>query len=116
MASNTEGKQNRPHSARESATGEVLVRAVIDHQVVEFEYHGYHRVVEPHLVGIHEAGEAMLLGYQTGGTSRSGELPGWRTFILAEIHGIGLAGSRFADPQPDFVPTDERMAEIFARA
>ncbi|MGI9039773.1 MAG: hypothetical protein ACR2HK_01475 [Gemmatimonadales bacterium] len=116
MANTTEGEADIEHTGREPASGEVLVRAVISHQVVEFEYHGHHRIVEPHLVGIHQAGEAMLLAYQTGGTSRSGELPGWRTFIVAEIHGVGLEGRRFPGPRPDFVHSAEGMTEVFARA
>lgn len=96
--------------------GEILVRAVLERRPVRFDYHGLRRTVEPHLVGIHEAGEAMLVGYQTAGASQSGEVPGWRTFILAEIGDPALEEGRFAGPRPDFNPAAERMTEIFARA
>ncbi len=116
MESSTEDELQQPQPRGEPTAGELLVRAVIGHQVVEFEYHDHHRIVEPHLVGIHEAGEAMLLAYQTEGTSRNGELPGWRTFILAEIHGLGLEGRPFPGPRPDFVRSAGGMTEVFARA
>jgi hypothetical protein len=49
--------------------GERLVRAILDHRVVEFAYDGYRRTVEPYLLGLHEAGEPILLGYQTAGAA-----------------------------------------------
>lgn len=62
-------------------------RAILDHRVVEFVYHGYRRTVEPYLLGLHEAGEPLLLGYQIAGPSHSGEIPGWRTFVTTGIGG-----------------------------
>lgn len=96
------------------AIGELAVRAIQEHRVVRFTYQTLEREVEPHLVGIHEAGEAMLLGYQTGGRSRSGELPGWRTFVLSEIADLELLDRRFSGSRADFDP-GERFVEIFAR-
>jgi hypothetical protein len=96
--------------------GEVLVQSTLSHRVIRFTYHDLRRIVEPHLVGLHEAGDAMLLGYQTGGFSRSGEVPGWRTFIIIEIHGVELDEERFSGPRGGFVRSGERMIEIFARA
>ena len=61
-----------------TTVGERLVRGVLDHRVLSLIYHGERRIVEAYLVGLHEAGEPVLVGYQTGGGSRSGELPGWR--------------------------------------
>lgn len=98
------------------AVGEALVRATREHRTVRFDYDGLARTVEPHLVGIHEAGEALLLGYQTAGTSRSGEVPGWRTFVVAEIGDVELEDRRFPGPRPDFNPAGNHMTEIFARA
>ena len=75
-----------------TTVGERLVRGVLDHRVLSLIYHGERRIVEPYLVGIHEAGEPVVVGYQTGGGSRSGELPGWRTFIITEVQGAELLG------------------------
>ena len=93
---------------------ERLVRATLDRRVASFTYQGLRRTVEPHLIGLHEAGEAMLVAYQTGGASGSGELPGWRTFVLTEIDAVDAEGELFT-PQPGFTPEAHRMVEIFAR-
>ena len=96
--------------------GEMLVYATLNHRVVDLVYHGFRRSVEPYMVGIHQAGEAILLAYQTAGFSHSGDVPGWRTFILAEIGEVVVTGRTFAAPRRDFNRNDPRMTEIFARA
>jgi hypothetical protein len=104
------------HMSPELTTGERLVRAILDHRVIEFAYQGYRRTVEPYLLGIHEAGEPILLGYQTAGASQSGEIPGWRTFITTAIGDVEVTGTSFAGPRSDFNPFGHSMLEIFARA
>ncbi len=102
---------------REGMTiGETLVEGTLGHRVVDLVYHGFRRSVEPYLVGIHEAGEAILLAYQIAGFSHSGDVPGWRTFILAEISEATLTDCGFSAPRRDFNRDDPRMNEIFARA
>jgi hypothetical protein len=101
---------------QELTTGERLVRAILDHRVVEFVYQGYRRTVEPYLLGLHEAGEPILLGYQTAGASQSGEIPGWRTFITTGVGEVEITGNSFAGPRSDFNPYGHSMLEIFARA
>ena len=100
----------------ELTTGERLVRAILDHRVVEFAYQGFRRTVEPYLLGIHEAGEPILLGYQTAGSSHSGEIPGWRTFITTAIGEVDVTQRSFAGPRSDWNPYGHSMLEIFARA
>ena len=73
------------------------------------------RMVEPHLVGIHEAGEPMLSGYQTGGFSHSGDLPGWRTFITSKIDSVEPRSETFT-PRSDYNRMAGGMLEVFARA
>jgi hypothetical protein len=105
-----------PGTFPELTTGERLVRAILDHRVIEFAYQGYRRTVEPYLLGIHEAGEPILLGYQTAGASQSGEIPGWRTFITTAIGDVEVTDHSFAGPRSDFNPYGHSMLEIFARA
>jgi hypothetical protein len=97
-------------------SGELLVRGILNHRVVEFAYLGYRRAVEPYLLGIHEAGEPLLIGYQTAGGSRTGEIPGWRTFVTTAIDDVELTERTFTGPPPDFNPHGHSMLEIFARA
>jgi hypothetical protein len=101
---------------QELTSGERLVRAILDHRVVEFGYDGFRRTVEPYLLGIHEAGEPILLGYQTAGFSHSGEIPGWRTFITTAIGEVEVTDRTFAGPRADWNPFGHSMLEIFARA
>jgi WYL domain-containing protein len=102
--------------APELTNGERLVRAILDHRIVEFAYNGYRRTVEPYLLGLHEAGEPILLGYQTAGASHSGDIPGWRTFITTAIGEVDVTNRSFAGPRSDFNPYGESMIDIFARA
>jgi hypothetical protein len=96
--------------------GERLIRAVQEHRVVELVYHAHPRTVEPHMVALHGAGETVLFAYQTGGTSRTGEVPGWRTFFLSEIEALDLTDQRFPGPRGDFDPSAAELVEVFARA
>jgi WYL domain len=109
-------QETRSDMAHELTNGERLVRAILEHRVVELDYQGYRRTVEPYLLGLHEAGEPILLGYQTAGFSHSGEIPGWRTFITTAIGEVGITDRTFAGPRPDWNPYGEAMLEIFARA
>lgn len=103
-------------TTEEATTGERLVWAILEHRPVTFAYHGLQRTVEPYLLGIHEAGEPLLLGYQTAGFSQSGELPGWRTFIITKIHHVELGDTQFERRNVDSSTLAQSMLEIFARA
>jgi hypothetical protein len=107
--------RSAPRSPTELTAAEHLIRAVLDHRTVTLVYEGLRRVVEPHLIGIHEAGEPMLAGFQTGGFSHSGDLPGWRTFITTKIESVDLREETFA-PRSDSSRMADGMLEIFARA
>jgi hypothetical protein len=112
-------QQDAPRAAHpidELTTGERLVLAILDHQVVRLSYQGRDRIVEPHLLGIHEAGEPILVAYQTGGTSGSGDLPGWRTFISTGVDQVELTGQHFPGSRSDLNAAAHPMVEIFARA
>jgi hypothetical protein len=93
-----------------------LIRAVREHRVMELVYQGHTRTIEPHMVALHGAGEPVLFGYQTGGTSRAGEVPGWRTFIVSEIEAAAVTERIFPGPRGDFDPDAADVVEIFARA
>ncbi|HEX5385992.1 MAG TPA: WYL domain-containing protein [Gemmatimonadales bacterium] len=100
----------------EQQVGEQLVRATQEHRVVTFMYDGLRRMVEPHMVALHGAGEAVLMGYQTAGFSRTGEVPGWRTFIVSEVQDLDVLDRTFPGPRPDFNAAHQELTEIFARA
>ena len=112
-------QQDAPSSAHpieELTTGERLVLAILDHQVVRLRYQGRDRTVEPHLLGIHEAGEPILVAYQTAGGSESGDVPGWRSFISTAVDEVEFVGQHFPGPRSDLNAAAQPMIEIFARA
>jgi predicted DNA-binding transcriptional regulator YafY len=100
----------------ELTDAERLVQAILGHRLVTFRYQGLVRTVEPHLVGLHEAGEPLLIAYQSEGPSRSGDLPGWRTFVVTEIEGLNESDRQFAGPRLEFDTAAHRMLVVFARA
>jgi hypothetical protein len=112
-----EVQTSRPtHPLEELTFGERLVLAVLEHRVARIRYQGRDRVIEPQLIGIHEAGEPMLVAYQTAGGSRSGDVPGWRTFITTSVEDVEVTDQRFSGPRGDLDIPAHRMIEIFARA
>jgi hypothetical protein len=104
------------HPIERLSGAERLVLAILDHRVVRLRYQNRERTLEPHLLGIHEAGEPLLVAYQTGGTSQSGDLPGWRTFITTSIENVEITGETFPGPRGDLTVSAQRMIEVFARA
>jgi hypothetical protein len=80
---------------------EALLYALRQHTVVWFtfvspeEFDGGRRKVEPFTLGRGAFNELLLRGYQTGGHSRSGGLPGWRLFPLSGISGVTLTEESF---------------------
>ena len=100
----------------ELTDAEHLVQAVLAHRPVTFRYQGLLRTVEPHLVGLHEAGEPLLIAYQSEGASRSGDLPGWRTFVVTELEDLSVSDRQFAGARLDFDTAAHHMLVVFARA
>ena len=82
---------------------ERAVRATLDHHVLRFNYAGHARIVEPQLVGIHENGEPLLVAFQTGGTSGTGAVPGWRTFRISEMEAVEIGEESFPGLRLDFL-------------
>ena len=94
-----------------------IAQAVRERSIVTFWYDGLNRTVEPHTYGIHkDTGNEVLSGYQTGGFSHSGELPGWRLYSLSEISNLTVTGATFTSTRPGYNPNDSRMSQIFASA
>ncbi len=72
----------------------LLLRAIRERRIVEFDYDRCHRVVEPHVLGV-LGGVDQLLGYQIGGESQSGNLPEWRRFRVRAIANLQLRAQLF---------------------
>lgn len=100
-APSTPASAPAPDSTPPPAEVEPLLTAIRERRLVSFHYQGHDRVVEPHACGIVAGGEAVLHGYQIGGNSASGGLPGWRTFSVSKIGALKITEERFAGPRPD---------------
>lgn len=94
-----------------------LAAAVRERRVITFWYNGLSRTAEPHTYGLHKStGHEVLSCFQTAGFSNSGELPGWRLYLLSEIQSLSITSSIYSRARPGYNPNDSRMQIIFARA
>lgn len=75
-----------------------IVQAIVTKRLVSFGYQGHQRVIEPHVIGV-KGGVTQVLGYQVGGTSKSGGLPQWRRFDLPLIQAMKMTGESFPGPR-----------------
>lgn len=72
----------------------LLINAIENKQIIEFDYEGYHRIAEPHVYGILD-GKHELLVYQIAGGSSSGGLPDWRRVKLKKISNFKIREQYF---------------------
>lgn len=92
----------------------VILRAVKERQVIQFQYSGGLRTVEPHCYGVSRTGKELLRGYQTGGYSESGNSVGWKLFEVGLMQGIAVTGQTFPNDRPLYNPNDSVMAQVIA--
>lgn len=94
---------------------QVLIDAINDGQVLCFYHEHLLREVEPYAYGLNPKGEEVLRGFQTGGQSKSGRVPCWRTFEVGKIQNIYLAGREFPGNRPDYRVEDNDLTKVFAQ-
>lgn len=89
----------------------LVLEALDNFHLLEFEYHGKRRVVRPFILGACNE-RVMLSAVQVEGDSPSG----WKTFCLDEMSDIQLRDETF-DPrkQPDYNPWDPLFNRVFAQ-
>ncbi|MFG0251325.1 MAG: WYL domain-containing protein [Phycisphaerales bacterium JB038] len=90
-----------------------VLQAIRERKLLEFWYHGSSRVAEPHVYGV-QGGERHLLTFQVGGVSRSGRLPGWRRFRLAEMSSIRVLPEQFEGPRDESQTRSASFDDIIA--
>lgn len=93
----------------------VICSAIEAHRLLAFSYEGSERIVEPHLYGHNAAGHDALLAWFVRGYSESGAPPGWRTYLLNEMHNIRALEETFAAARPRYNPTDGSMRIVYCR-
>ncbi|MDO8267796.1 MAG: hypothetical protein Q7T32_08175 [Moraxellaceae bacterium] len=78
---------------------EIIIQAIAQKKLVEFNYQGRPRIAEPHVYGITN-GVKQLLGFQVRGHSSRGNLPDWRRFDLHEIIDLRIIEESFPGRRP----------------
>jgi len=88
--------------------------AIKEMKVIKFDYEGYQRIVQPHTYGVHkDTGNEVLRAYQIGGYSTSGQIPGWRLFVVDKISNVIITEERFENPAPGYKENDSAMSIIY---
>lgn len=90
---------------------QIICDAIHNRQMLEFTYHGHPRVVEPHAYGLSLARNEVIRCYQTGGTSRSGEV--WKLLKVDEIESLTVTEKHFVGERSGYARGDKRMSTIF---
>lgn len=94
-----------------------IANAVRERRIIQFWYKDLMRTLEPHTYGIHkDTNNEVLAGYQTGGFSHSGDLPGWRLYRIDELLSLQVTNQVFRITRTGYNPNDSRMSSIFAKA
>lgn len=92
-----------------------ICAAIRKRAVVQFWYDGALRTFEPHCHGLGKSGNRLLRGFQTGGSSSSGNPVGWKLLTVANISGWTEIGSTFRNNRPDYNPSDPAILTICCR-
>ena len=83
--------------------------------LLRFVYEGYERIVEPHLYGVTSANREAVSGWIVAGWSWSSPEPGWRNYLVAEMHDVRMLAEAFAGPRPGYNPGDATFRQVYCR-
>jgi len=78
---------------------ELIISAIGEKKLVQFDYHGFNRIAEPHVYG-KTNGKRQFLGYQVDGGSSRGGIPDWRRFDLHGIRNLRVLEETFPGKRP----------------
>jgi hypothetical protein len=93
----------------------IICDAIRARRLIRFIYEGYERIVEPHVHGINSANHEMLSGWLVGGWSESRPEPGWRNYLVRDMHDVHALADRFDGPRPKYNPFDPQVRQVFCR-
>jgi hypothetical protein len=93
-----------------------ICEAISKKGVIKFYYEGLERIVQPHVYGKNETtGKEFLRGYQVGGYSSSGKIPGWLLFDVSKISDIEITDETFDNTAPGYNRNDPQISHIYCR-
>jgi hypothetical protein len=93
----------------------IICDAIRARRLLRFVYEGYERIVEPHIHGMNSANHEMLSGWLVGGWSESRPEPGWRNYLVRDMHYVEALPDRFDGPRPRYNPFDPQVRQVFCR-
>ena len=93
----------------------IICDAIRARRLIHFIYEGYERIVEPHVHGINSANHEMLSGWLVGGWSESRPEPGWRNYLVRDMHDVHALADTFEGPRPKYNPFDPHVRQVFCR-
>ena len=91
----------------------IICDAIRGRRLLRFVYEGYERIVEPHLYGINTANHEMLSGYLIAGWSASEGAPGWRNYLVREMHDVQALAEPFEGPREGYNPQSAQVRQVF---
>ena len=93
---------------------QTICDAIRNRCVLQFTYADHPRIVEPHACGLKKRTlKEVLRCYHTGGTSRSGKVPGWKLLEVDKIEFLIMTNGHFEGVPPKYSKGDKDMSRIF---
>jgi hypothetical protein len=93
----------------------LICDAIRSRRLIRFIYDGYERIAEPHLYGISTASHEVVSAYLVGGWSASEGAPGWRKYLVRDMHDIHALAESFEGPRPGYNPDDRQVRQTYCR-
>ena len=93
----------------------IICDAIRAKRLLRFVYEGYERILEPHIHGINTSNHEMLSGWLVGGWSGSKPEPGWRNYLVKDMHDVHALAEGFERPRARYNAFDRQMRQVFCR-
>jgi hypothetical protein len=94
---------------------QIICDAIRARRRLRFVYDGYERIIEPHIYGINSASHEAVRGWLVAGWSGSEAAPGWRTYLVREMHDVHALSQGFEAPRDGYAAEDRQMRQVFCR-
>ena len=94
---------------------DLICDAIRSRRLLRFVYDGYERIIEPHSHGINSANHEVVSGWLVGGWTKTETEPGWRNYLVNDMHDVHVLSEPFAGPRPGFNPNAARILQIFCQ-
>jgi hypothetical protein len=92
-----------------------ICRAIHEHRLLAFDYHGHHRIVACYCHGTSTSGAEVLRAIQVGGASGSGGFGFGKLWLVADVRSPNLLEASFEPDDPQYNPNDSAMRAIHCR-